>query len=232
MRFSHWIKTGLVLGFVFSLGLFHLAFPQESEQFWSMIVGGDVQGTAEFIRSFGMWAVVISLVVDVAINAAGFLPSVVISTVNGVLFGIIPGILLSWLAECIGVTISFLLMRSLLREEAQKLVSKSSTLKKVDELSGRNGFWVMLVARMVPYFPSGIITALGAVSSISLKDYILANLIGKFPSTALEVVVGYEIVNYNDNSGLLPVIAIVLILAYGANVWVKKRRKRRSQQDN
>lgn len=54
----------------------------------------------------------------------------------------------------------------------------------------------MLILRAMPYFPSGILTALGAVSRISLKDYALANLIGKFPSTALEVVIGHDVVNY------------------------------------
>ena len=57
----------------------------------------------------------------------------------------------------------------------------------------------MLILRAMPYFPSGILTALGAVSRISLKDYALANLIGKFPSTALEVVIGHDVVNYKNN---------------------------------
>ena len=232
MRFSFWIKVGLALAVVLGLGVFQLVSPKTAAKLWSMIVGGDVEALIQFIRSFGAWAIVISLLIDVLVNATGFLPSIVISTANGILFGIVPGILISWLAECIGVTISFLLMRSLFRDEAQIVVNRSSMLKKVDELSGRNGFRVMLVARMVPYFPSGIITALGALSSISLRDYIFANLIGKFPSTALEVVIGYDIVNYQDNLGWLSAIAIFLISAYGVNAWIKNRKKRVARDDD
>lgn len=49
---------------------------------------------------------------------------------------------------------------------------------------------------MLPYLPSGIVTALSALSRIRFRNYVCATLIGKFPSTALEVVVGHDIVNY------------------------------------
>jgi uncharacterized membrane protein YdjX (TVP38/TMEM64 family) len=232
MRQSRWIQLSALLALLFGIGGFYLISPETSIRLWLLIIGGDAAALVDFLRSFGAWAMVISLVIDIIINATGFLPSIVISTANGIVFGIVPGILISWLAECIGVTISFLLMRSLFRDEAKKLVDKSSLLRKVDELSGRNGFRVMVLARMVPYFPSGIITALGAVSSISLRDYIFANLIGKLPSTALEVVIGYDIVNYQENSGWLSAIAILLASAYGINAWIKNKRKRRGQEDN
>ena len=61
----------------------------------------------------------------------------------------------------------------------------------------------MLFARSLPYFPSGVITALGAISKIKPSDYILANLIGKFPSTALEVAIGTDIVNFQEKYGAI-----------------------------
>ena len=39
----------------------------------------------------------------------------------------------------------------------------------------------------------------GAISKIKPRDYILANLIGKFPSTALEVAIGTDIVNFQED---------------------------------
>ena len=60
-------------------------------------------------------AMVFSFLLDVLINALGFLPSIFVSTANGLLFGIVPGIILSWLAETTGVIISFILMRTILR---------------------------------------------------------------------------------------------------------------------
>ena len=143
------------------------------------------------------------------INAASIFPSIFLSTANGLIFGLPLGILISWLAETVGVVISFLLMRYLFRGTAEKIIATSNSLKNIDEASGKNGLQWMAFARALPYFPSGILTAIGALSKISVRDYIIANLIGKFPSTALEVVIGHDIVNFKQNSMRLTVLVIV-----------------------
>ena len=116
----------------------------------------------------------------------------------------------SWLAETTGVVISFYLMRFFFRDTAQKLIEKSNSLKSIDEASSKHGLEWMAFARALPYFPSGILTAVGAVSSMSARDYIIANLIGKFPSTALEVVIGHDVVNFQEHSQRLTILILVV----------------------
>lgn len=191
-----------------------------------LAINGDVQGLVEYLRSFGSWAIIVSFLLDVLINAASIFPSIFLSTANGLIFGLPLGILISWLAETTGVVISFLLMRFLFRDAAEKIIAKSDSLKHIDEASGKHGLEWMAFARALPYFPSGILTAVGAVSSISIRDYIIANLIGKFPSTALEVMIGHDIVNFQENSrrlGLLITAVIVIFLVY--NRYRKRKNK-------
>lgn len=212
------VKLIAAILFIAVLGTIHLLNPSFFSDFWHIATSGNMQDTVEYIDSFGMWAMVFSFLLDVLINALGFLPSIFVSTANGLLFGLVPGIILSWLAETAGVIISFMLMRTILRSSAEKLIAKSKYLQKADDFSGRNGFKIMLILRAMPYFPSGILTALGAVSRISLRDYALANLIGKFPSTSLEVIIGHDVVNYQDNMDRL-MIVIVLACAVYAAIW-------------
>ncbi len=190
---------------------------------FALAVSGDVDGLAEYFRSFGAWAIVVSFVLDVLINAGSVFPSIFISTANGLIFGLPLGILISWLAETTGVVISFWLMRYLFRSTAEKMIAKSSMLMKIDDLSGRKGLQWMAAARMLPYFPSGILTAIGAVSKISTRDYIIANLIGKFPSTALEVVIGHDLVNFQQHSERLAVLVTVAILIFAAYKYYYKK---------
>lgn len=222
-----WAAFGLLLlsGFII-----HLVRPDFFPTIWQLSLSGDINGTLDFLRSFGIWAMVVSMVVDVLINALGFLPSIFISTANGILFGIVPGVIISWVAECIGVIISFILMRSLLRGYAEKLIRTSNWLQKLDELSGENGLKAMAIARSIPYFPSGIITALGAVSSISLRDYTIANFIGKFPSTALEVIIGHDLVTYKENLDRLALTVVAVVAVYGGIWWYQKRAKSRREK--
>ena len=225
---ERYIQLGLLSGLV-ALGLLvYVLVPGFYDDMWELILSGDVQRMAEVLQSYGPWAMVISFVLDVLINALGFLPSIFFSTANGLLFGLVPGIIISWLAETVGVVLSFMIMRYILRDTAHKVIEKSEFLLKVDDFSGKNGLTVMLFARAIPYFPSGIITALGAISQISLRDYIIANLVGKFPSTALEVIVGHDAVLLQDNLGRLTVVILIASVIYfllwkGYKRWAKQK---------
>lgn len=190
---------------------------------FKLAISGNVNGLAAYLRSFGPWAMVISFILDVLINAGSVFPSIFLSTANGLLFGLPMGILISWLAETTGVVISFYLMRFFFRSAAEKLIEKSNSLKHIDEASSKHGLEWMAFARALPYFPSGILTAVGAVSGISARDYIIANLIGKFPSTALEVVIGHDVVNYQQNSYRLAILVVIVALIFFA--YSRYRRK-------
>ena len=225
---ERYIQLGLLSGLVILAVLVYFLVPGFYDDMWELILSGDVQRMAEVLQSYGPWAMVISFVLDVLINALGFLPSIFFSTANGLLFGLVPGIIISWLAETVGVVLSFMIMRYILRDTAHKVIEKSEFLLKVDDFSGKNGLTVMLFARAIPYFPSGIITALGAISQISLRDYIIANLIGKFPSTALEVIVGHDAVLLQDNLGRLTVVILIASVIYfllwkGYKRWAKQK---------
>lgn len=217
------VKAVTLVIFIAVLGLIHFLNPEFYGEFWHVATSGNMQETIDYIDSFGAWAMVFSFLLDVLINALGFLPSIFVSTANGLLFGIVPGVIVSWLAETTGVIISFILMRTILRSSAEKLIARSKYLQKADDFSGRNGFKIMLILRAMPYFPSGILTALGAVSKISLKDYALANLIGKFPSTSLEVIIGHDVVNYQQNLDRLMIVIVLVCIIYGV-IWYYRRR--------
>jgi uncharacterized membrane protein YdjX (TVP38/TMEM64 family) len=204
-------------------GLIHFFAQDFFTNTFKLAISGNVDGLVEYLRSFGPWAMVVSFFLDVLINAGSIFPSIFLSTANGLIFGLPLGILISWLAETVGVVISFLLMRFFFRSTAEKLIAKSNSLKHIDEASGKHGLEWMAFSRALPYFPSGILTAVGAVSSISVRDYIIANLIGKFPSTALEVVIGHDLVNYKEHSERLAVLVIAVVLIF----WGYKKYRTR-----
>lgn len=204
----------------------HLLVPDFFPKIIKLTTSGNVDELIDFLRSFGIWALLVSFLLDILINAVGFLPSIFISTGNGLLFGLPLGVFISWMAESIGVVISFLLMRYFFRESAEVVIRKSKNLEKLDEMSGEKGLQVMAIARTLPYFPSGILTALGAVSKMSVRDYIIATFIGKLPSTALEVIIGHDVVNYKQHLDRLAIIATMVALIYGYILWERWKKKK------
>ena len=211
------LKVGAVLAIVLLFVIIHLIAPEFLPELFTLLASGDIPATVEYIRSFGEWAVVFAFLLTLFTNALGFPPAVIFSTANVILFGIIPGIILSCVAETVGVTIAFVLMRFYFREAAEKAIAKSPFLAKVDQYSGSKGFFIMLIGRMVPYLPSAVMNAVGALSSIRFRDYVLASLVGKFPSTGIEAIIGHDIImQQEDHTRLVIVVICAGILIYAA----------------
>ena len=84
----------------------------------------------------------------------------------------------------------------------------------------------MLIARMVPYIPSALLNAIGALSSLSLRDYVITSFIGKFPSTGIEAIIGHDtITKQEDPTRLIVVIVFAILLIAGAYYYQKKHLK-------
>ena len=211
------LKIGAALAIVLLFVIIHLIAPEFLPELFTLLASGDIPATVEYIRSFGEWAVVFAFLLTLFTNALGFPPAVIFSTANVMLFGIVPGIILSCVAETVGVTIAFLLMRFYFREAAEKAIAKSPFLAKIDRYSGNKGFFIMLIGRMVPYLPSAVMNAVGALSSIRFRDYVLASLVGKFPSTGIEAIIGHDIImQQEDHTRLVIVVICAGILIYAA----------------
>ena len=75
---------------------------------------------------------------------------------------------------------------------------------------------------MVPYIPSALLNALGALSAISIKDYVIASFVGKFPSTAIEAIIGHDTVLKNPDPTRLVLVCIAAILLV-AGAWYYER---------
>ena len=165
----------------------------------SLTVEGDINGMTAYMASFGYKAIFISVIMVAFVNAIG-IPSVLFLTVNGVIFGLIPGILISWAGEVIGIEISFHLTRTLFRGQAQRFIG----------------------GRAIPYAPNVVVTALGALSHISYRDHFIANVIGKFPAVVVEVWLGHDLLLIREHWQRLLAVSAIVALVYGILWWRRK----------
>jgi len=189
-----------------------------------LLFKGNIVDSIKYIRSFGPYAVLVSFSIIVFINSVAVLPNILILAANGIIFGIVKGTLISWTAESVGVIISFAVMRYFFRDYAQRVITRSNALQQVNNFSGKKGFQIMLIARSIPFIPSGLITALGALSNIGWRDYILATLIGKLPSAWIEVTLGHDLASYHRHTMRLTLLIVISVAAYGSYLRYKKKQ--------
>lgn len=111
------------------------------------------------------------------------LPGSVLTIGGGLLFGAWWGTLINWLAASLGATINFLLARYLGRGAVAKMLRGKGTLQGLDDKIGKNGFYSVLILRLVPLFPfNGLNFGLG-LTKVSFRDYTGATLLGMLPGT-------------------------------------------------
>lgn len=214
---------GLLILVLFSI---HWLDPTFYPTVYQLSQNGNFEETIAYLKSFGVYAAFMSFFIDVVINIVGFLPSIFISTANGLIFGLFWGVVISWLAETVGVIISFYMMRTLFRGVAKNIIQKSRTLSRLD---AHESWQAMATARAIPYMPNGLVTAVAALSSMTFKDYALGCLVGKLPSTALEVILGHDVLNLEQNSLRLTVIIVAVAVIYGG-VWYYYRKRNRKNE--
>ena len=220
------VKIAAALLIVLLFVVIHIIAPEFLPEVFELLKSGDIKDTAEYIKSYGELAVVFSFLLTLFVNALGFPPAIIFSTANTLIFGIFWGIVISVVAETVGVTISFLLLRFFFRDTAQNLIKKSKFLSSVDKYSSKKGFVVMLIARMVPYIPSGVLNAVGALSSLSLRDYVLSAFIGKFPSTGIEAIIGHDAITQQEDSTRMIVVIILAVLLIAGAFWYERKHIR------
>ncbi|MBO6179649.1 MAG: TVP38/TMEM64 family protein [Selenomonadaceae bacterium] len=221
------VKLIAFLLIILLLILIHTLEPNFFPYLWRMLLNGDILETAHYIESFGAWAIAFSFFLTLFVNALGFPPAIIFSTANTIIFGIVPGIVLSCVAETVGVTISFILLRFFFRESAEKIIRTSKTLTNIDKYSGEKGFIFMLIARMVPYIPSILLNAVGALSALSLKSYVIASFIGKFPSTGIEAIIGHDaILQEEDPTRIIVTVVFAILLIILAWLYQKRETKK------
>ena len=150
----------------------------------------NVDNVVDWLSHFGIWAIIISILLNIFISIIGILPSVFLSSANAILFGLPLGFAISLCGETIGAFVTYCLYRKGI-----------TTLRKHKSIYGRwsiafsnaspiRQFFLMLIARFTPVIPSGVITFVGAWTGMNLYSFMIATIIGKSPSIAAEVWVG------------------------------------------
>lgn len=199
----------------------HLAIPDFYGTVWSLTRAHNLEGLTAYISSFGGAAILVMILLIVLTNMTG-LPSIQFLTINGVLFGLVPGILLSWIGEVIGNVMAFIIMRYLFRDSARKLIEKNKVAKKIDSYSN---FKMIALFRAIPYSPNLVITAVCALSSVAFTTHLAATLLGKLPSVLIEVWLGHDLINFSQHGPRVLLWVVLIIVLLGGWYYYQRRQR-------
>jgi uncharacterized membrane protein YdjX (TVP38/TMEM64 family) len=141
------------------------------------------------VRSVGPWAPLAFIGLYIAQSIAAPIPGQALNFAAGYLFGLIPGILYSWLGLILGTTAALLLARYLGRPLVQRLVNPAA-LERMDRLAASRGLVFFFAVFLIPGLPDDIACFAAGLTSLPLLALIAVSAIARLPSVVAAVWLG------------------------------------------
>lgn len=210
--------------FTFLIFLYFFFPPDLWDQVFSLFSADSMDQFAVFLRSYGWWAPMVSILLMVVQSIAAPLPSFLLAAANVIVFGMFWGSVISWVGGMAGATISFYLARRWGYPFVAKVTGKADVLKRVEEFSGNHGFLLILTARLLPFISFDLVSYLAGLSRIRAFSFLLATGIGQIPGTVLYVMVGHDLARLEEYQDRFVLIGFILVVLWLSGVWWRNNK--------
>jgi uncharacterized membrane protein YdjX (TVP38/TMEM64 family) len=125
-----------------------------------------------------------------ALAAVLVVPGTLLTLAAGFVFGLTFGVVLVSAGSVLGAVAAFVVGRFLARRFIAARIAGRPRFRALDAAARRDGFAIVLLARMSPLLPYNILNYAFGLTSVRFRDYALASWIGMLPATVVYVYIG------------------------------------------
>jgi len=141
-----------------------------------------------WVKSLGSTGI-IAFIIIYNLATVLFIPGSLLTLGGGALYGMFFGTVYVIFAAILGATFAFLIGRYFAKNWVSKQMLDHPKFQAIDQAVAKEGFKIVLLARLSPVFPFNLLNYVLGVTSVSLQDYILGSL-GMIPGTLMYVYLG------------------------------------------
>ncbi len=146
----------------------------------------DEAAVERFVQSWGAWSALASVALMV-LHSFVPLPAEIIPIANGMLFGPLIGIALTWTGAMLGAALSFALARGLGRGFV-RLVLSEARFQRLAQIAPRPG--TLLYVRLVPLISFNLVNYAAGLMGVSWGTFLWTTALGILPLTVAMVLLG------------------------------------------
>jgi uncharacterized membrane protein YdjX (TVP38/TMEM64 family) len=174
---------------------------------------------------FGHAPILLIFLIAVGFIIFPVLPFKIVIGVLGYIYGTLLGALISWSAATVGSVIIFLLVQLFFLKQGQAYLLKFKRVEKLKIMIEKSPFFAILIARMIPIMPQGLVNVYVALIPIRLLTYTLASAIGKIPGMIVYAYIGKHLLSDMDNLFIaIGIYALFLLFTYLIyRLWLKNK---------
>ena len=180
-----------------------------------------------YVRSFGIYAVLVSFLLMMFQSLIAPLPAFLITFANAAIFVWWQGAILSWTSSMAGAALCFYLAKILGRDAIEKLTSKFA-LDSVDKFFEQYGRHTIIICRLLPFVSFDYVSYAAGLTSMAFIPFFLATGIGQLPATIIYSYVGGMLTGGAQLfvTGLLILFALSILVILLKRVYTERQNKR------
>lgn len=206
----------LVLALLAIMVLSYLLFPVVKSQiswFFMLFRSMSVDMIIGYVRSFGVYAVIVSFLLMMFQSLIAPLPAFLITFANAAIFGWWQGAILSWTSSMAGAALCFYLAKILGRDAVEKITSKFA-LSSVDQFFDRYGRYTIIICRLLPFISFDFVSYAAGLTSMAFIPFFVATGIGQLPATIIYSYVGGML------TGGAQMVVTALLILFALSIFV------------
>ena len=173
-------------------------------------VGAKLAGIQQWMPSLGIWGPVVFFCIYIALVLLTF-PGIILGPLAGLLFGSVVGIILISIASTVGAALAFLIARYFARDTVARWLARSQTMHRLDDLTERQGVFIVAITRLVPLFPFTLLNYGFGLTRVSFKTYLFWSWLCMIPWTVVFVASGDASLQWLSQ-GTIPWVLIGIIV--------------------
>jgi uncharacterized membrane protein YdjX (TVP38/TMEM64 family) len=158
------------------------AVRDEARALVEVLTSGDQQRIRDYLRGYGAWGPVMSVLLMMAQVVFAPIPASVVQLANGVVYGKVGGGLLNFAGQMAGAMMAFGIAQALGRGSVEKLVGRISE-HAFEGWLDRWGSKALFVVRAIPGMPSDFLSYVAGLTTMRPRTYILATAAGYIPQS-------------------------------------------------
>lgn len=174
------------------------------------LINSDIDDTVNFLRSYGDIALLIFFMIAIIEVILAPIPSFVLFSAGGLLFGGLVGGLVALIGNTIGSIIAFLISRSFGRKIIKRAVNQK-LMNRFDGYTMRYGGYALFILRLNPFTSTDILSYIAGITKMPFRHFILATFFGLLPLSFAQSYLGS---NFIGNSNILFAIFLFVTIIY------------------
>ncbi len=143
----------------------------------------------DWLDAQGIWGPLLFILL-MMIVVVFLLPGVLFTTGAGFVFGVVEGTVCVVVGTTLGATLAFLGARYLFGERASQFVLRHARLRSVTEELTPRGWQIVLLTRLVPFFPFKLSNYFFGLTQFTLRGFMAGTFVGVIPLSLNSVYLG------------------------------------------